>query len=67
MDGSTICFTRNQSQANGKNTQESDRLGLFVVSDLWSERPYMVGVIGLSVVWLALEGRVRPWLLVPLL
>jgi len=42
-------------------------LGLFVVSDLWSERPYMIGVIGLSVVWLALEGRVRPWLLVPLL
>lgn len=42
-------------------------LGLFVATDLWSERPYMVGVIGLSVVWLALQDRVRPWLLVPLL
>lgn len=42
-------------------------LALFVVSDLWSERPYMIGVIGLAVVWLALDGQVRPWLLVPLL
>ncbi len=40
---------------------------LLVVGDVWSERPYMIGVIGLAVVWLALEGAVRPWLLVPLL
>jgi hypothetical protein len=40
---------------------------LFVAADVWSERPYMIGVIGLAVVWLALEGAVRPWLLVPLL
>jgi hypothetical protein len=42
-------------------------LGLLVATGLWGERPYMIGVIGLSVVWLALEGRVNPWLLVPLL
>jgi hypothetical protein len=42
-------------------------LALFVVSDLWSERPYMIGVIGLAVVWLVLEGQVRPWVLVPIL
>lgn len=40
---------------------------LFVVTDLWSERPYMAGVIGLGIVWLAMEGAIRPWLLVPLL
>jgi len=42
-------------------------LALFVVTDLWGERPYMVGVIGLGLVWLAQEGRLRPWLLVPVL
>lgn len=40
---------------------------MFVAADVWSERPYMIGVIGLGVVWLALEGSVRPWLLGPLL
>lgn len=40
---------------------------LFVAADVWSERPYMIGVIGLGVVWLALEGSVTPWLLGPLL
>ncbi|MGK2928240.1 MAG: hypothetical protein ACSLFO_01535, partial [Acidimicrobiales bacterium] len=40
---------------------------LVVASGLWAERPYMIGVIGLAVVWLALEGAVRAWLLVPLL
>lgn len=38
---------------------------LFVVTDLWSERPYMIGVIGLGLVWLALEGEFRPVLLLP--
>ncbi len=38
---------------------------LFVVTDLWGERPYMIGVIGLGLVWLALEGRFRAWLLLP--
>jgi hypothetical protein len=38
---------------------------LFVVTDLWSERPYMIGVIGLGLIWLAFEGRLRPWVLVP--
>lgn len=42
-------------------------VGLLVVTGAWTERPYMIGVIGLSVVWLALEGAVRSWLLVPLL
>jgi hypothetical protein len=42
-------------------------VALFVATDVWSERPYMVGVIGLGVVWLALEGAVRPWMLVPIL
>ena len=40
---------------------------LFVVTEVWSERPYMVGVIGLGVVWLALDGEVRPWTVVPLM
>ena len=40
---------------------------LVVVTGAWTERPYMVGVIGLSVVWLALDGAVRSWVLVPLL
>ena len=42
-------------------------LALFVAAGLWTERPYMVGVIGLGLVWLALDGELRPWLLVPLL
>lgn len=42
-------------------------VALFVSADEWSERPYMIGVIGLAVVWLALEGAVKPWLLIPLL
>lgn len=40
---------------------------MLVATDLWTERPYMVGVIGIGLVWLALEGRVRPWVLVPYL
>lgn len=40
---------------------------LLVANDLWRERPYMVGVIGLAVVWMAFEGEVRPALLVPLM
>lgn len=40
---------------------------LIVATGLWAERPFMIGVIGLAVVWLALEGAVRAWLLVPLL
>ena len=40
---------------------------LIVATGLWSERPYMVGVIGLGIVWLALHGAVSSWLLVPLL
>lgn len=42
-------------------------VALIVASDVWSERPYMAGVIGLSIVWLALDGAVRPWVLVPVL
>lgn len=38
---------------------------LFIVTGLWGERPYMVGVIGLGLVWMALEGRIAPWALVP--
>ena len=42
-------------------------LAMFVAADVWSERPYMIGVIGLALVWLALDGAIRPWLLAPLL
>jgi hypothetical protein len=42
-------------------------IALLVVTGAWTERPYMVGVIGLAIVWLALEGAVRSWVLVPLL
>ncbi|MCO8126644.1 hypothetical protein NHL50_05445 [Acidimicrobiia bacterium EGI L10123] len=40
---------------------------LLVATGLWSERPYMVGVIGIALVWLALEGRVPWWAMLPLL
>jgi len=40
---------------------------LFVATGLWTERPYMVGVIGVALVWLALDDRFRPWALVPVL
>lgn len=39
--------------------------GLYITTDLWGERPYMVGVVGLGLVWLALDGRLPPWTLVP--
>lgn len=42
-------------------------LVLFVASGLWTERPYMVGVIGIALVWLAFEGRMPWWSMVPLL
>ena len=42
-------------------------LALFVVTGVWSERPYMVGVIGLALTWMALRGSLNPWLLVPVL
>ena len=38
---------------------------LAVSTDTWSARPYMFGVLGLIAVWLALEGRLAPWALVP--
>jgi hypothetical protein len=41
--------------------------GLLVATGLWSERPYMVGVIGIALVWLAFEGRVPWWAMVPLM
>lgn len=34
-------------------------------SGLWSVRPYMVGVIGLGLVWLVVDEVVPPWVLVP--
>lgn len=40
-------------------------VGMVVASATWSERPYMVGFIGLALLWLALEGRVPTWLLLP--
>ena len=40
---------------------------LFVVTEVWGERPYMVGVLGIGLVWLALEGEAHPMLLVPTL
>lgn len=33
---------------------------------LWVERPYLIGVLGVAVVWLALDRRLPWWLLVPL-
>lgn len=38
---------------------------LYVVTGLWGERPFMVGVIGLGLVWLALDRQIPPWTLVP--
>ncbi|MDZ7673576.1 MAG: hypothetical protein U5K30_00680 [Acidimicrobiales bacterium] len=40
---------------------------LVVVTEAWSIRPYMAGVIGLALVWLSLDGSGSPWLLTPLL
>jgi hypothetical protein len=42
-------------------------LALLVATGLWSERPYMVGVVGIALVWLALEGRLRWWTMLPLM
>lgn len=39
---------------------------MVAATNLWTPRPYMVGVIGLGLVVLALEGRVRPWILAPI-
>ncbi len=39
---------------------------LYVVTSLWGERPYMTGVLGLGIVWLALDRQVPPWTMVPL-
>ncbi len=39
MDGTTICYTRNQSSAKGRSNKEDDRLGLFFAALLdgaWS-------------------------------
>lgn len=41
--------------------------GMVVASDVWSERPYMIGFIGLSLIWLALDGAGRPSMLVPVM
>lgn len=41
--------------------------GLLVATGLWSERPFMVGVIGIALVWLALEGRMPWWTMLPLM
>lgn len=38
---------------------------LAIVSGLWGERPYMVGVIGMGLMVLALDGRLPPPALVP--
>lgn len=38
---------------------------LLVATGLWTERPYMVGVIGISLVWLALEDELPWWALLP--
>ncbi|MDE0805883.1 MAG: hypothetical protein OSA99_21480, partial [Acidimicrobiales bacterium] len=39
---------------------------LYIVTDLWGERPYMVGVIGLGLVWLSLDRELPLWSLVPM-
>lgn len=39
---------------------------LYIVTGLWGERPFMVGVIGLGLVWLALDRQLPPWALVPI-
>ena len=40
-------------------------VAMTVASSVWSERPYMTGFIGLALVWLALDGRVPNWTLIP--
>lgn len=40
-------------------------IALLVATGLWSERPYMVGVVGLGLVLLALDDLFPAWLLVP--
>lgn len=39
---------------------------LYVVTGLWGERPYMVGVLALGVIWLVLDDELPAWTLVPL-
>lgn len=40
-------------------------LAMFTVTHLWTPRPFLFGVIGLALVWLALQGAFSPWWLVP--
>lgn len=42
-------------------------VALVVATEVWSERPYMIGVIGLAIVWLALDGVLPPLVVVPLM
>lgn len=40
-------------------------IAMLVFTGTWSHRPYMIAFLLFSIVWLSLEGAVRPWLLVP--
>jgi hypothetical protein len=42
-------------------------VAMLVCSGVWSERPYMVGFIGLCLVWLAVDGRLDHRWLIPYL
>lgn len=42
-------------------------MALLVATGLWSERPYMVGVIGIALVWMASEARLPWWTMLPLM
>lgn len=39
---------------------------MIIVTTLWGERPYMIGVLGIGLVWLALDSAVPPWAMVPI-
>lgn len=40
---------------------------LFVATGLWTERPYMVGVVGIAIVLLTLDGGLPWWVLLPVM
>lgn len=39
--------------------------GMVVAAGTWGERPYMIGLIGLALTWLALDDEIPGWLLLP--
>lgn len=42
-------------------------ISMLIATTAWSERPFMVGVIGLGLVWITTNGGLPTWVLVPVM